>query len=82
MKVIKEGIWSVAWKKEYTCQECQAILEVSEEDLKPEGNKTDNNYFNCPLCNKINHVDKKDLSTRVKEELNKKRQYWSSGGRD
>lgn len=79
MKVIKEGIWSLPWSKECTCKECQAILEVAESDLKPEGNATDSNYYHCPLCGKVNYIDKKDLSTRVKEELNKRRQYWNSG---
>lgn len=78
MKVIKEGIWPIPCKKEYTCRECEAILEVSEKDLKPEGNSTDSNYYHCPLCGRVNSVDKKDLSIRVREDLNKRRHYWDS----
>lgn len=76
MKIIKEGKWSNVWSKEYPCKECQAVLLVSEEDLKHQDNEHDSNFFNCPVCNVVNYVSKSDLSTRVREELNKKRQYW------
>lgn len=79
MKVLKSGKWKNPWSATLMCQICSAELLVEEKDLQPQGNQADSNYFTCIECGKNNYVDTKTLPLRVKEELNKKRKYWSSG---
>ena len=78
MKVVKEGKWNVPWSKECACKTCEAVLLVDEADVKPVDNST-GFYFVCPICGKHTSVESRDLPLRVREALEKKRKYWSSG---
>lgn len=79
MKILKTGKWNHPWSGKYFCSTCDAELLVEEEDLKPQGNKTDSNYYTCLECGKNNYIQKDNLPLRVLEELNSKRRYWSTG---
>ncbi|HTM68016.1 MAG TPA: hypothetical protein VL426_01850 [Candidatus Binatia bacterium] len=79
MKVVKEGKWNVPWSGEYGCRTCEAVLHLDEADVKPTDNRSNEFYFVCPVCGKTTEVPAKDLPLRVKETLEKKRKYWSSG---
>ena len=78
MKVVKEGNWNEPWSKEFDCETCRAVLLVGEDDVKPVDNST-GYYFVCPLCGKLTYIDGKDMTRRVREAVDKKRKYWSSG---
>ncbi|OGF38049.1 hypothetical protein A2482_00375 [Candidatus Falkowbacteria bacterium RIFOXYC2_FULL_48_21] len=78
MKVLEEGKWKNPWSGEYVCCEksCGAKLLVEENDLLARFDKTDENYFVCPICGRENNVPRNDLPLRLKEKLNKKRKYY------
>lgn len=78
MKVVKEGKWNVPWSGEFPCGTCEAVLLVEEADVKPVDNST-GFYFVCAVCGKHNAIPVKDIALRVREAVEKKRKYWSSG---
>ena len=78
MKVVKEGKWNVPWSGEFECGVCEATLLVEESDVKPVDNECGRYYFICAVCGKQNDVPMKDIAQRVREEVEKKRKYWSS----
>lgn len=79
MKVLKEGKWNVPWTMEVDCRTCEARLLVEEPDVKPVDNESTKYYCVCAICGK--HVDLpcKDIALRVRETVDKKRKFWSSG---
>lgn len=79
MKILKTGKWNNPWSGTFICETCDAELLVEENDLKPQGNETDSNYYNCAECGKTNYIPKTQIPLRVLEMLNSKRKYWNSG---
>ena len=77
MKVLEQGKWKNPWSGEYVCCEksCGAKLLVEENDLKPKYDRSNVNYFVCPVCGEENNVLCENLPKRLKDALNKKRQY-------
>ncbi|HBP00064.1 MAG: hypothetical protein UU48_C0003G0012 [Candidatus Uhrbacteria bacterium GW2011_GWF2_41_16] len=78
MKVIKEGTWNIPWFKEITCTTCAATLLIDEKDVKPTTNQSRSYYCVCPICQKQTFVEEKLISQRVREEVDRKRTYYSS----
>lgn len=79
MKVVKEGKWNVPWSDEFPCGTCEAVLLVEEDDVKPVDNASGKYYFVCAVCGKQNDLPSKGIAQRVREAVDKKRKYWSSG---
>ncbi len=66
---------SDVWVRQYTCKECQALLEVERSDLKV-GNNADARdgetwvpwmYFTCPVCGTTEEVH--DLPTWMESNM-------------
>lgn len=78
MKVVKEGKWNVPWSGEFKCDTCEAMLLVEEHDVKPTYNKNAKYYFVCCVCGKSNDLPANAVAQRVREAVDKKREYSSS----
>ena len=77
MKVLKEGKWNLPWSGTFTCPTCEAELLVDEADVKPTYNAM--TYFcTCAICGKSIPLKEKDFPLRVKEAVDRKREWSSS----
>ncbi len=79
MKIIKEGKWNIPWTTELSCPTCEAKLLIEEVDVQPVGNESNKYYCICVICNKECSIKKDDIAQRVREIVDKKRKYWSTG---
>ncbi|OGH91744.1 MAG: hypothetical protein A2534_02065 [Candidatus Magasanikbacteria bacterium RIFOXYD2_FULL_39_9] len=79
MKILKEGKWNIPWTAEISCSTCEARLLVEEADVLPVGNESAKYECVCAICGKLVALKKDDISQRVREVVDKKRKYWSTG---
>lgn len=70
MKIIKEG--NISPKvKEVTCECCEAVLEISAEDLKLYSLDKGKYRYICPCCLTANNITKSDLPKGIIFEINR-----------
>lgn len=81
MKVIKEGKWNIPWSSQYTCPTCEAVLLVEESDVKPTYN-TMTYWCTCALCGKTIVLPNESIAQRVRETVDKKREWSRSSSWD
>lgn len=79
MKVLKEGKWNIPWTGEFSCPTCEARLLVEEADVLPVDNEPNRYECVCAICGKRFSLKKDEIAQRVREAVDKKRKYWSSG---
>lgn len=81
MKVIKEGKWNIVWTTKVTCPVCRAQLLIEESDVKPTHNVVKYECA-CAICGKTIVIPNNQIAQRVRETVDKKRNYYSSGWGD
>lgn len=84
MQVLKEGKWKLPWTMEVVClnSACEATVLVEEGDVLPTYNQSSKYECKCVVCGRTIGLPTSQISLRVQEMANPKRQYSSSGWRD
>ncbi len=75
MKVLKHGNWNDDWSLEVTCDGCNALLKVEEEDVQPAYDKYNKFFCECPDCKKGIDLDEKSIHPRIVKKVETTRKY-------
>ncbi len=83
MKVLKTGSWLKPWSIEVECtnQDCGALLLVEEGDVKATSNSY-NFHVKCVVCNQDITLKSERISSRVRKEVEKTREWTRSNTTD